>query len=136
MTVQKRSIFAGSAIEPFHGDLGAEGATSPEPSTAGALGSESAHGDIANWHRNISLYGNVHECEGASGIGITGELPFRSAGYNGSESGSDTSGYGRGLAGEAPFSSHGYQDSDTGSDTSGYGKGIAGTDPFRRSNQI
>lgn len=140
MTVQRRSIFAQTAIDNPTGDLGMEGTTSPYPATSGGLGNESAHGDVAAYHT-----AKANAC---------GEKPGQSAGFalfpNGFSTGtgdgghgdhdadtpSNSSGYGKGIAGEDSFSSHGYKDSDAGSDRSGYGKGIAGTDPFSRHDSI
>jgi len=135
MTVQKRSIFGSNAVVAEQDDLGAEGTHSAEPNTHGALGSESAHGDVASYR--TSWDESTGEKPGQSaGFALCPNVGFSGHAYGGSETGSDTSGYGRGLAGEDSFSSHGYHDSDTGSDTSGYGKGIGNTDPLSRHDSI
>jgi hypothetical protein len=159
VTVQKGFAFR---QQPIPADSSGDGASSPshfnpwtgcentgyqqpEPpsrlSTTGALGDETAHGDVAEWQRCCGQPGGMSPGitdSGASGYGIGGEGGSRFVGsaYNGSETGSDRSGYGIGIAGEGNFSSHGCPGSDVGSDTSGYGKGIGNSDPLRRSNQI
>jgi hypothetical protein len=137
VTVQKGFAFGNT--EPPAGDAYPVVQTTRQ-STAGGLGNETAHGDVARWD--------------AARHNACGEKPGQSAGFalnpNGfstmpgdggpgdhdGDTPSNSSGYGKGIAGTDSFSSHGYKDSDTGSDTSGYGKGIGNTDPLRRSNQI
>lgn len=143
MSVQGRNILPPSVIVAPNGDLGAEGDHSPDPSTHGALGSETAHGDVAGW--DSARANALGEKPGQSaGFALSNHLDSSLSAHGGdgghgdhdSDTPSNSSGYGKGIAGEQPFSSHGYQDSDTGSDTSGYGKGIGNTDPLSRRDSI
>jgi hypothetical protein len=65
-----RDILAPNAIEKPQGDLGAESCKSPNPTSHGALGSEKAHGDLANW--DCSKYERIDQ-GGAAGITVGGE---------------------------------------------------------------
>lgn len=70
MTVEKRDCLAPSAIETPRGDLGDQSTSGPRLSTHGALGDESAHGDLAGYRAKQAQYGSVHQDGGAGGIGV------------------------------------------------------------------
>lgn len=77
MTVERRRIFADSAVETPKGDLGAEGTHSAEPKSTGALGDQTAHNDpsLAAWKANAHrpALGVGIEQDGAAGITVGGE---------------------------------------------------------------
>jgi hypothetical protein len=108
--------------------------TGPAPvagmlSTAGALDTEisRSHGDVAAF-KSAQAQATGEKGQGSQGFVLVGETDhgFQTHGYDGSDNGSDTSGYGRGLGYKSPMVvgnySHQGESGDSGSDTSGYGK--------------
>jgi hypothetical protein len=70
MTVERREIFAPSAVETPSGDLGAEGQHGNQPSSHGALGSETAHGDVQAYRETrIAVSHGLHD-QGATGLAL------------------------------------------------------------------
>jgi hypothetical protein len=77
MTVQKRNLFADSAVAPPAGDGTPgdyqDGKASAPISTRGALGDETAHGDLAGYRAKQAQYSQI-ECGGSPGMALpTGE---------------------------------------------------------------
>ena len=72
MTVEKRSILPPTAIDPAwrQNDYAAEGATSPTPDSAGALGFD-RHGDVAAYRATHAAVSNIIHDDGSPGF----ELP-------------------------------------------------------------
>jgi hypothetical protein len=69
MTVEKRDCLAPSAIEKPQGDLGMDISGAGRQSTRGALGDETAHGDLAGYRQKQADYGAVHP-GGSAGFGV------------------------------------------------------------------
>ena len=128
MAVQRRDIFASHVpVAVPNYDLLQGDSESGRQSTTGAHGDESAHGDVASYQR-VKAAATGEKPGGSAGFGLQGHVDasFSTADYNGSETGSDTSGYGQGIAGELPLSTSTFNGSDEPGEGSEYGKGIGG----------
>lgn len=73
MPVQKREIFAPSAVETPTGDLGAEAQHVNQPKSTGANGDTTAHGDLAGYRAKQAQYGKEQNTQGAAGFTVGGE---------------------------------------------------------------
>lgn len=117
MTVVKRSILEGS------GD--ARDIASADPATSGALGDETAHGDVSS-HAATQSRATGEQPGGSAGFGLGGDTDtgFSATGYNDSDEPGQQ--FGKSEPGNlviGDYSTQG-QSGDSGSDTSGYGKVI------------
>lgn len=72
MSVEKRDILAPSAIEPYDNSVyqSAEDLHCTEPSSAGANGDSTAHGDVAGWGAASARAGKVQNTDGAAGFAL------------------------------------------------------------------
>lgn len=72
MSVQKRDILSPSAIEQPYDNSVYAGADlhCTEPSSTGANGDSTAHGDVAGWGAASARAGKVQNTDGAAGFAL------------------------------------------------------------------